>query len=274
MNKVNSKNFLSVIKSQCDLYRSAKPYPHIVIDRFLSEESAIEGSACFPKIEDEGWIHYLHVNEKKHGLNKTDLIPPFFKELISELNSREFIAQLEKLTGISNLLADEMLEGGGLHQSAKGGFLNVHADFTVHPHKRNWKRRVNLLIYFNEGWDEKYLGGLELWDNKMNKAEVVVNPIMNRCVIFNTESDSYHGFPEPIKCPSNMTRKSLALYYFTKENSPIKRATNYKSRPGDGINAIWIYLDKQAINFYNFFKGVFGLNDDFASKILKWISRK
>lgn len=274
MVQIGIQNFKIQAEKKKDAYQNAKPYPHIVIDNFLEKEVALKGSELFPQIEDSGWIHYLHVNEKKHGLNKTDLLPRYFKNLIEELNSKEFISELEKLTGIKNLIADDMLEGGGLHQSAKGGFLNIHADFTVHPHKRQWKRRVNLLVYFNEGWKEEYLGGLEMWDKKMTNAVQSVSPILNRCVIFNTEEDSYHGFPEPIKCPENMTRKSLALYYFTEENSPLKRATNYKSRPGDGINALWIYLDKQAINFYNFIKGVLGLNDDFASKVLKWLSSK
>jgi len=57
---------------------------------------------------------------------------------------------VSELTGIPNLLADDMLEGGGLHQSLRGGFLNMHADFTVQPHERQWQRRVNLLIYFNQ----------------------------------------------------------------------------------------------------------------------------
>jgi hypothetical protein len=269
---------ISDFKMQADnnhiAYQNAAPYPHIVLDNFLNKDSALKGSELFPEIEGDGWIHYLHVNEKKHGLNKKELLPDFFKDLIEELHSNKFVSQLEKLTGIKNLIADEMLEGGGLHQSATGGFLNVHADFTVHPHKRKWKRRVNLLIYFNEDWKEEYLGGLEMWDTKMKKAVQTISPFLNRCIIFNTEADSFHGFPEPIKCPEGMTRKSLALYYFTKEDAPVKRATNYKSRPGDGIKSLWIYLDKQAINCYTFLKGLLGLNDDFASNVLKWLSRK
>ena len=53
------------------------------------------------------------------------------------------------ILGASEKLIDDSLEGAGLHQSGRGGFLNVHADFTVHPKQRTWRRRVNLLIYFN-----------------------------------------------------------------------------------------------------------------------------
>ena len=42
--------------------------------------------------------------------------------MISYLNSSEVIAFLEKLTGIQGLLADDLIDGGGLHQSEQGGF--------------------------------------------------------------------------------------------------------------------------------------------------------
>lgn len=257
------------------VYQAALPYPYIVMDHFLAPWAAQKAMSVFPKVQDEGWIHYLHVNEKKHGLNKMDLLPPFIQRLIKELNSPAFVAKVSQLTGIENLIADPDLEGGGLHQSSRGGFLNIHADFTVHPHKRNWRRRVNLLIYFNENWEESYNGHLELWSRDMSNCEQKISPIFNRCVIFNTDEDSYHGLPEPIQCPEDQTRKSLALYYFTEEKAmPKKRATNYRARPSDGWWSIFIWLDKKLIAAYNVIKGVLGINDDIVSKILNWFSRK
>jgi hypothetical protein len=64
-----------------------------------------------------------------------------------ELNSPEFVEWLSELTGIPGLIADTDLEGGGLHQSGRGGFLNIHADFTMHHYHKHWRRRVNLILY-------------------------------------------------------------------------------------------------------------------------------
>jgi Rps23 Pro-64 3,4-dihydroxylase Tpa1-like proline 4-hydroxylase len=251
-------------------YATDKPFPHIVIEDFTRAEELTKAEQSFPSIEDEGWIHYLHFNEKKHGLNKIDMIPNECRELIHELNSPEFIAWLSELTGIPNLIADESMEGGGLHQSKKGGFLNIHADFTVHPHKRNWQRRVNVLVYLNKDWKPEYKGDLELWTRDMKQCEVKVSPVFNRCVIFNTDFDSYHGLPEPIECPDNMTRKSIALYYFTEEKSmPKKVNTNYQPRPDETTGKkLMVWLDKQVLWTYSRVKSMLGLNDDFASKIL------
>lgn len=256
-------------------YKSASPYPHIALDDFLEVQAADKALASFPAIQDEGWIHYVHVNEKKHGLNKADLLPEYIKEVIAELNSDRFVKQLSKLTGIDNLMADDMLEGGGLHQTRRGGFLNIHADFTVHPHKRNLKRRVNLIVYLNKNWGDDYGGELELWDRGMKQCEEKIAPLFNRAVMFNTDDDSYHGLPDPLTCPEGETRKSIALYYFTEEKeTPKLRTTNYRARPSDGLKSILIYLDKKMVSVYTTIKRTFGLNDDFVSKVLNVFSSK
>lgn len=133
-------------------YRGAAPFPHVVIDDFLDPDLAEEASAAFPIADDEIWIHYSHYNSDKHGLTKIDVIPEPMRSILMTLNSPSFLRHLEKLTGIDGLLADPDLEGGGLHQSQVGGYLNVHADFTVHPIRRDLRRRVNLLVYLNDDW--------------------------------------------------------------------------------------------------------------------------
>lgn len=273
----NQDKWSSSLIDDAHKYQQNSPYPHIVMDYFLLKEVAEKTLEVFPNIKDEGWIHYVHVNERKHGLNKLELIPDFIKnKVIAELNSQNFIEYLEKLTGIDNLLPDHTFEGGGIHQSEQGGYLNIHADFTVHPHKKNWRRRVNLLIYLNKDWEEHYGGNLELWDKTMSRCMQKIPPIFNRAVIFNTDADSYHGLPDPLMCPKGITRKSIALYYFTEEQvgSFKKRTTNYKARPDDGYKAIFIWLDKKFILIYTLIKGALNLNDDFASKILNKLGKR
>ncbi|MCY7349388.1 MAG: 2OG-Fe(II) oxygenase [Cytophagaceae bacterium] len=256
-------------------YRKNEPYPHIILENFLEPDAAEKALAAFPAVQDAGWIHYVHVNEKKHGLNKMELLPPYIQTVVQYLNTPEFVAYLSELTGIPGLVSDEMLEGGGLHQSKRNGFLNVHADFTVHPHKRHWRRRVNLLIYLNKDWKPEYRGDLELWDRQMQGFVQKIAPIYNRCVIFNTDEDSFHGLPDPILCPDDMTRKSIALYYFTEEKeTPKLRTTNYRARPEDGAKAALIWLDKQAVAVYTRTKRALGIDDAFISKVLNVFGTK
>ena len=255
-------------------YRSAPVFPHLVLDDFFDAALLREAVADFPRISDDGWIHYQHVNENKGGLNKRDVIPPKLLSIIDTLNGPDFVGWLARLTGIAGLMPDPSLEGGGLHQINPGGFLNIHADFTVHPHHKMWRRRVNVLLYLNQDWREEYGGKLELWTKDMQRCFEDVLPVFNRCVIFNTDADSYHGHPKPLTCPAGMTRKSIALYYFTEESvTPRKIATNYRARPEDGLRSILIYLDKKILWLYNLAKSVFGFDDTTVAKILNIVRK-
>lgn len=256
-------------------YQSANPYPHIVLENFLNPQVLDECINEFNKLNaSDGWINYTHYNEKKKGLNKLDLLPAAIKETINELNSPEFLTFLSKLTGINNLQKDDQLEGGGIHQSTRGGYLNIHADFTVHPHHRNWQRRVNVLVYLNRDWKEEWGGKLELWDREMKTCEEKVLPVFNRCVIFNTDADSYHGHPEPMTCPEGVYRRSIALYYYSIEDKPFRRATFYQARPGDGNKKLMVKIDNAMVAAYTEIKGKLGSNDKVISKILKFFSGK
>jgi hypothetical protein len=72
-----------------------------------------------------------------------------------------------------------------------------------------------MILYLNKNWREEYGGGIELWDREMTHCVTKVLPIFNRVLIFSTTDFTFHGYPDPLQCPEGMTRKSLALYYFS-----------------------------------------------------------
>jgi len=107
----------------------------------------------------------------------------------------------------------------------------------------------------------------------MQRCVERVAPLGNRAVIFNTDADSFHGHPEPLRCPPGVARQSMALYYFTAEDDPRVRSTEYRARPGEGPRSVLIYLDKQALRTYDRVKRRLGLSDDFASRALNRLRR-
>ncbi len=250
-------------------YRSAKPFPHIVLDNFLEPDVVRLAMDEFPPLDPGEWNIYSHANERKFSHTEPATWPPTLQAVLAELNSQPVVDFLSKLTGIEGLFADDTLEGGGLHQSTTGGFLNIHADFTVHPHHRTWRRRVNLLLYLNRDWPPEYGGDLELWSTDMKRCVESVSPIANRAVIFTTDMDSFHGHPEPMRCPPDVARQSLALYYFTDEAAPVVRSTEYRARPGDGLHGVAIYADKQLLRAYDWTKRHLGISDETAKKFLQ-----
>jgi len=254
-------------------YQSARPYPHIVIDNLLQPEAAKAAMAEFPPLDPESWNNYVHINERKFSNTDPGTWPPTLRQILDELNSPRFVHFVGELLGADNLIADPSLEGGGLHQSPRGGFLNIHADFTVHPHNRNWERRANIILYLNDDWKPEYGGDLELWSTDMKECVEKVSPVGNRAVIFSTSSDSFHGHPDPILCPEGRARQSMALYYFSVEEDPVVRSTEYRSRPGDGARSVLIFADKQMLRGYDWAKRHLGFSDEMASKVLGFRDR-
>lgn len=258
-------------------YCNNSPVPHLLLHGLLDAALASRLAAEFPKPDSDAWTHYQHQNENKHGMTKRQLFPAEVGRVTDFLNSARFVAWLSELTGIPELIADPMLEGGGLHQSGRGGYLNVHTDFSHHHYNKSWKRRVNLILYLNEDWREEWGGAIELWDDGMRGCAASYPCQFNDCLIFNTDEKSFHGFPEPLSCPEGASRKSLALYYYTVDDnrdfSP--RSTNYRARPGDGaVKSALIWMDKQAVNMYSRAKASLGFSDEFASKVLRLLSRR
>jgi Rps23 Pro-64 3,4-dihydroxylase Tpa1-like proline 4-hydroxylase len=195
-------------------YQKASPFPHIVLNNFIDLELARELARECPKHHDINWVESTQPQSRKRYQHDDKKFTPLIRMMLRELNSRQFLLFLETLTGIENLIPDPYYIGGGVHSSVRGDFLKVHADFNWH-HKLLAHRRMNALLYLNEGWDESWGGHLELWNKEMTKPEVSIAPIMNRLVVFNTTEDSNHGVPQPLTCPEGVQRITLNLYYYT-----------------------------------------------------------
>jgi len=222
-------------------YRSAQPFPHIVLDDFIDAEVLKAVLAEFPSSTDKEFFDRDQERFKfqfRPGQIQSGLI----RNLFAELNGQAFLGFLEQMTGISGLIPDPHYDGGGLHETKRGGHLGVHADFNIHDQLK-LERRLNLLVYLNEDWEEDYGGQLELWDREMKQCVVRVPPLFGRAVIFNTDLDSFHGHPDPLNCPPDRTRRSIATYYYSAAedglNALPKRTTNFRARPGSGDRTDW-----------------------------------
>jgi hypothetical protein len=240
-----------------------------VFDDVLPIEIFDKAIAEFPAVDDASWTGYLHVNEMKYGNPRLRTWGQTLQQVAGALCSDEFVALLSELTGFDGLIADTSMDGGGLHQTLPGGFLNVHTDFTTNHHVRDWCRRVNVLVYLNGEWPPEWGGALELWDADVTSCVRAIPPIGNRMVIFTTAESAFHGHPEPLRCPGGTARRSLALYYFTAEQGLRRRSTNYRPRPGDGLKRIAILADRWVLGAYDAAKTRFGLSDRFASGALR-----
>jgi hypothetical protein len=214
--KIISRQALDQIETEFDVFKNNIPFGYTVIDNFFAEEVASYLFDNFPVMEEMPNI-FNEPMSFKGQLSDIDGKWPKFSKIFEILQSDNFRSKISKLTGIPDLLPDPILAGGGLHQSPRSGFLDIHVDANYHPLNKTLHRRVNIIIYVNRNWESSWGGSLELWSDKNNKPHVLAGSIVpkfNRAVIFSTTRNSWHGV-EPVNCPVNESRKSLALYYYT-----------------------------------------------------------
>ena len=226
-----------VTEKEINEYRQAQPFPHIVIDDFLPPSLLNGVIDDFRNYSNWGWDNSDY--SKGHQVKKffspwnndgDTTLPINTKLILNYFNSPDVISMLEKLTGIDGLIADPTLLGAGMHKIDSGGKLSIHADSRKHAVTGNY-RRINLLVYLNKDWNKEWGGSLQLWDKDITTMIQDIQPLFNRVVIFNTGADTYHGHPYPLNTPNGMSRISLALYYYTKEN-PDTEENNI-------ISAVW-----------------------------------
>lgn len=233
-------------------YNDAAPFPHIVIDDFLPEPIIDLCIAEMARGRQGDQMEFNRAQERGKREYKPDQMGEAARNLFYTFNSRPFLSVIENITGIKGLIPDPYFLGGGMHEIDTGGHLSVHADFN-HHRLMDVERRINVLIYLNKGWEDAHGGQLELWDEGMTKRGASIVPIANRCVIFNTTSDSYHGNPNAVSHPEGISRKSIALYYYTATWDDSKRChtTHFQTRPGSGDKAdyrvkVWEALEDLA----------------------------
>jgi hypothetical protein len=232
-----------VLSSTADFARSfasAQPFRHVIMEQFLTENLCRRVCEQFPDFEAS---HAINENRQVGGKATRENVASLgsaFVELDKLAQSPDFLALIEKVTGVSGLYYDPYYFGGGTHENRHGQDLDPHIDFNYHPITHQ-HRRLNLIIYLNEEWEDDWGGALQLHrDPHLSPAKdqvVTVSPLMNRCVIFETTEHSWHGF-ERINLPEgkrNLSRKSFALYFYT-DTRPAKEtagehSTVYVERP-------------------------------------------
>ena len=208
------------IEQQIVNFGKKPPFDFVVIDDFFKKEFAKKLSTEFPAYDSEAWHGYNNPIEVKKVCNNWNLFPTNTYSTFSYFNSEEWLSYLSlKLTDGKKLYSDSGLNGGGWHTHKRGGKLNTHLDYSLHP-KLGLQRKLNIIIYMNPNWKKEWGGALGLWGNesaeKPGKLVASVWNKFNRAVIFDTTQNSWHGLPEPLVCPMDEARQSLAAYFLCK----------------------------------------------------------
>ncbi|MFI4969150.1 MAG: 2OG-Fe(II) oxygenase [Lysobacterales bacterium] len=230
------------VAARADDYTAAfarrDPFRHVVIDDFFNPACAARLLAAFPPFARGNARNEGGETGRKATVERIRGLGAAYAALDDLIRSRAFLDLVGRITGIPHLLYDPYYFGGGTHENRDGQDLDPHIDFNRHP-LENWHRRLNLIVYLNRTWEDAWGGSLELHSDPRAADDRVslIAPLYNRCVIFETTEWSWHGFSR-IALPAgrdNLSRKSIALYFYTRERPAEELAdthsTIYVDRP-------------------------------------------
>lgn len=207
--------------------RRDDPFPHWVHAAFLSAAEVHTLNAEWPDVSDPRWHHERRGYALKSALMFPRRLPDAAQAIAADLYAPASVEQLCALTALP-LQPDPWFTegplmprvGGGLHEIHRGGLLKLHLDFSAHP--TGLVRALNFLIYLNPDWRDDWRGALLL-----GNGEACIYPRAGTAVIFETTDTSWHGHPDPLACPPERTRRSLALYYYRQGKSSERQTTVY-----------------------------------------------
>lgn len=220
-------------------FRSRRPYGYAAVDGLFDAATVLQVAreveanlARYPQEEN------IYASYRKHRLSVLDEMPERARAFVAALNGPPFLRVLSDITGIENLQPDPELRGGGIHAIGRGGYLKLHTDFNWHRGLSMY-RRLNLLVYLNEEWQDHWNGNIELWSADARERIFSLSPRLGHALLFETNDISYHGHPDPLECPEGVFRKSIALYYYTPTRPAAdlrfgkSEMTNFVERPAE-----------------------------------------
>ena len=199
----------------------AEPFKHGIIENFFEPGFADRLLAEFPSFDSKLSINEAGKEGGKAVNTRIAQISPAFQELYALIGSPAFLNLVSDLSGIPDLVMDPQMFGGGTHENRHGQELDAHVDFN-YDQSQQLHRRLNLIVYLNKEWQTSWGGAIEIHSNPRKPYENRVrafDPIFNRCILFETNEYSWHGF-ERIELPADkrhLSRKSISIYLYTKD---------------------------------------------------------
>ncbi len=228
---------------QADAYRrsflSASPFKHLAMEDFFEPSFAERLLAEFPRFDPELARNEMGKIANKAVNTRIREISPAYRELYDIIGGKYFLELMSHISGIPDLILDPKMYGGGTHENRHGQELDPHVDFN-YDEAQQLHRRLNVIVYLNKDWKTEWGGAIEIHSNPRDPATNQIrafDPIFNRCVMFETNEISWHGFPKIDLPPAerDRSRKSISIYLYThtrpaEEIAPM-HGTFYVQRP-------------------------------------------
>lgn len=199
------------------VYRSHPSYSKLEIKNFLPIDVVQSMSAELDQIPLESCKKFTRKDSCMYEYNNLD-DTPIQDEVVHALHSSTFLKWLQAVTDTVDLIPDPHLIGAGYSKAYTGDSLKIHTDFNWNNQLR-LHRRLSVIIYLNEEWNESWGGNLDFYDTDRENVLSRVIPRAGNMVVWSYNNLAYHGYPEPMTNPKGTCRKNLRLFYYVSNAS-------------------------------------------------------
>ena len=227
MTLFNYEKFTKEVKKLSSDYLLKFPYPYAVIDNLFDDKilDLVNEEVELADFEVDSRVDKNVQVKIRSDFADNEALPQVTKSVFDVINGGKFLKILSTLTGIDGLISDPYYDGGGINIIKNEGTLAVHVDGTTQD-RMKLSRRINVILFLNDQWDEKWNGYHEQWD--MLHKDLSPNdaaqdwrcvrkilPKKGRLLIFTTNDHSWHGHAGVLNVPEHVQRKTLIAYYYT-----------------------------------------------------------
>ena len=178
---------------------------------YVAGHRGMVGSAIIRKLHAYGFNNIVVRTHAELDLTNQEAVDAFFKE---ERPDQVYLAAAK----VGGIHANDTYPAEFIYQNMMIEANVIHAAWKHDVTGLN--RRLNALVYLNPGWEESWGGEFGIYDNTGDQCVKKIAPLFNRLVIFDSHDKSFHGLPDPINFPDEVPRRSILLYYYTKDPRP------------------------------------------------------
>lgn len=201
---------------------TAAPFLHICEDDWFNPDLLELAAEEFDRPDGE-WTNWENRYQNTYRSSLNPVLGPASTMYFNIVNSSWFISFLSLTMGIPDLIADQQLYGGGLHESRNGGKFGIHRDFEKHA-RTGLTNELSIITYLNRGWNPEWGGVLELWDKEKQGSVKNIVPEFGRSIVMKHGAHCFHGHPKPLQMPEGQRRRSLSAYYYSNDAAPDPKA--------------------------------------------------
>ena len=200
------------------------PYPHIIIDNFLSAEVFNDLKASIKSHNSSFVRRAVSTQLEEKTVHAGSSLDPATLDLLDILSTNNTLQRVSLLSGVNSNFIHSLADIPGYagyspyHLTKDKGFLASHVDHSHVLHNGiPYIHIANAIFYLSDRWEEGWGGETLLFSSTGLSIKKSIQPIPNRLILFLHCATSFHGVAR-YNSSSNVARETIYNDYYIPAN--------------------------------------------------------